>query len=743
MKGHLSPEREVIGQTDILLTITCAGQCRRWLIALVALFLGLSASAATYSRIVVAESAHPAIKSAASILAQNLALPDSAVQTAAQLRNPSSGEIVLTVAPLAARQPFITTATIASIKHDGYAIRVSNGGAMICGVRPRSLLFAAGEVALWRDRNDGTLVRDPAFVLRAAAQHGRKSLPEFVAALGVNLIVGGQQGAVSFRDTLPEVYTNLPTSLQREIEGNESAVVSRGARLSQACRDADVDYFPFLYGNDLQRWSPRVYSAIVTAYPSVKGTPPPSSWERATLCPSDPITWKIIEAYVKESAQDADGEGIYATFWDNYGLNCQCERCVKNGMNQFSNQLYACVQHYHAALAPLGKKLIVRTWSSGVPHWFGTNWVHAPGYDDFGGSSTELWSRVIQEVSPDVILQTKVYQADCQPDARFSTLLGHAQQHREVAEWQITGQTTGRFYFPASTVDHTAWTMKRSHSLIGAEGGVCVFPGGTGQSSYDLFDDIANSINLAAWRELSWDPDADVDEIWMRWAVPIFGEKTARHVVNALKLSEKTVNHLFSTLGLGSDTNSGFPEDIRRREALLKYTNRHFLPEGRTNLEPTKENIARVIAEKDECLKLIDDMLRELELAKPDLRPEQAAELQTRFDWLREFGIVAKALDESLWRYRYLRFQADMLTTAPEQMKYLAAAYDTVREHQPRLFRYETEQKFSCYSVPLDRLSRRPSLGNPMPLMRELYSGSRECVEEYVGPDYIPNDWRR
>jgi hypothetical protein len=354
-----------------------------------------------------------------------------------------------------------------------------------------------------------------------------------------------------------------------------------------------------------------------------------------------------------------------------------------------------------------------------------------------------LWARVIKELPAEIVIQTKVYHADCQPDARFSPLLGHAAPHREIAEYQITGQTTGRFYFPASTVDHTVWTMKESYRLLGTNGGVNIFPGGTEQSNYNLLNDIANSINVYAWRELSWQVNKEPDVIWMEWAVPIYGEKAARHVVNALKLSEKAVNGLFSTLGLGTDTNSGFPENIRRRETLLKYTNRYYQPETAKILEPTKENIQRVIEQKAECMKWIDEMFRELDLARPYLRKEQADELTTRFDWLREFGTVNRYLDESLWRFRYLRGQSAMLTTDPEQLKYLAQAYDAVREHQGKLFRFDPQQQFSCYSLPLGSLGRRPSLGNPMPLMQELCTESLRYVEQNVGADYVPAEWRR
>ena len=703
--------------------------------------LATVAVAAEYDRILVPENSHPAVRSAARILAQKLALPDSAIQTGSSPA-PAAREIVLLTAPIADFKTRIPGFT-GTLTNDGYVAVFKKGGALICGARPRSLLFAAGDLNQWKDRASGIFVRDPAFAVRSASYNNQLPLADYVAELGVNLIIGSRDGIVTFKETLPELYDRLNPQQQSSLEARARFISDRADGLARACRDADVTCYPFLYGNDFRRWSPVLYEAAVAAWPSVRGKPAPSSWEQATLCPSDPMTWKILEAYVKEFAGRTHGDGLYATFWDTYGLYCQCDRCVKSGLNRFPDQLYECVRHFNNALAPSGKKLIVRTWSSGVPHWLEDQWVHAPGYDGFGGASTNLWGRVIREVPADVVLQTKVYQADCQPDARFSTLLGRAAPHREIAEYQISGQTTGRFYFPASTVDHTARTMLESRRLLGAGGGVSIFPGGTEQSNYELLDDIANSINVYAWRELSWQPDRSVDAIWMEWAVPIYGDKAARHVINALRLSETTVNRLFSTLGLGTDTNSGFPENIRRRETLLKYTNRYYQPESARLLEPTRENIQRVIEDKTNCLKNVEEMFRELELARPYLRPEQAAELTTRFNWLREFAIVNRHLEESLWRYRYLRALSAMLTTDPEQMKFLAQSYDTVKEHQQRLFQFDPRQKFSGYSVSLGQLGRRPSLGRPMPLMQELYNESRRLVEQSVGPDFLPEEWKR
>ena len=136
----------------------------------------------------------------------------------------------------------------------------------------------------------------------------------------------------------------------------------------------------------------------------------------------------------------------------------------------------------------MGQKLHLRTWSSGCPHWLGTNYVHAPGYGQFGLSHPELWGRVIKETPADVIMQTKVYHSDCEPNSRFTTLLGNCKPHVEMVEYQQVGQFIGRQYFPASTVNYTAATMKKALELVGPDGGVQMHAGGESQpASFDVF----------------------------------------------------------------------------------------------------------------------------------------------------------------------------------------------------------------------------------------------------------------
>jgi hypothetical protein len=207
-------------------------------------------------------------------------------------------------------------------------------------------------------------------------------------------------------------------------------------------------------------------------------------------------------------------------------------------------------------------------------------------------------------------------------------------------------------------------------------------------------------------------------------------------VIAALKLSEPVIDHLFTTLGFGWDTNSGFPGDIDRREVLLTYTNRFYLPEYRPFLEPTLDNVARVAAEKDTALARIDTMFTELERARPDLAAAQYDELRTRFDWLRAFARVDRELEVSYWRFRYLRHLHEMRDTDPAQLALVAEARDRLHSEAADLFRHRDDQRFSGWEVPLGEVARarRIGLGSPEPLMKQIYEESRGFTEEITGP---------
>ena len=570
------------------------------------------------------------------------------------------------------------------LKHDGYVVErwgTGNGERgtevkfVVKAETERAFLYANYESNRWMNAASYPFVRDPHFRFRALdVSRSSEPLRAWIAATGAN--------AVYLKRGRPD------------------------AKRLKECAELGVPAYGFLYGCDAAKWNRAKYDAFVAAHPSAKGVTPPKSWEKGTLCPSDSATEKFFEETIRDLAGGgalgdralpglagggALGDralpglaGVVVCLWDDYGLNCVCDRCQANGMaGNWGRQVAFAVGAWERALKPLGKELIVRTWASGASHWLGTEWVHAPGYGGESGEPLSVWGEAMNAAGKDVRFQTKVYNADCQPDPPFSVLLPVAPR-REIAEWQITGQTVGLQYLPASVVEQTTRQMRRVAEIVSPEGGVMLYAGAykRGDGYMALSDDL-NSVNIHVWRQLSWNPQDDVEKLWREWAVPRHGAN-AEKVIAAMKASERAAVAAFSPLGLGAPTESFFARTAERRESLLRYTNRYFLPEGRAALAPTRENIARVIAEKDAAIAAIDRVL--------PTHPE-------RFGWLRAQLLVSRALDGALWRYFHLRDCAKNGLTDAEDLRGINADFEMVRRHRKEL----------C-----------PELGSPVALIRDI-----------------------
>ena len=566
------------------------------------------------------------------------------------------------------------------LKHDGYVVERTGSGEKVefvvkAGTK-RAFLYANYESNRWMKAESYPFVRDPHFRMRALnVSRTREPLADWIAATGAN--------AVYLKRGRPD------------------------AKTLRECAELEVPAYAFIYGCDAAKWNRKRYDEFVAAHPSAKGETPPHSWEKGTMCPSDPATREFFIEAVREIAKEVElpapprtvgaagrrtslgVAGVVACLWDDYGLNCVCERCRKNGFRgNWGRQVAFAVGAWEEALKPLGKTLIVRTWASGASHWLGTEWVHAPGYGGESGEPLSVWGEAMKRAGKDVLFQTKVYNSDCQPDPPFSALLPVAPR-RDIAEWQITGQTVGLQCLPASVVDQTARQMRRAAELVSPEEGVMLYAGTYKRDGYAALSDELNTVNYHVWRQLSWDPKDDVESLWREWGERWHGADSDAYIA-AMKASEKASVVAFSPLGLGAPTESFFANSVDRRESLLRYTNRFFLPEGKSALEPTLENVARVTAEKDAAI-------AELDKALSGLRGASAA-VAERFAWLRAQLVVSRALDGALWRYFYLRALAKEGKTDAKVLAEIDADFETVRRHGKEL----------C-----------PTLKSPVPQMRD------------------------
>ena len=552
------------------------------------------------------------------------------------------------------------------LKHDGYVVEKTRSGLVVKAETPRAFLYANYESNRWLRARSYPFVRDPHFKMRALdVSRSPEPLRDWIAATGAN--------AVYFKRGRPN------------------------AKRLRECAALGVEAYSFLYGCDAAKWNRARYDAFVAAHPAAKGVSPEKSWEKGTLCPSEAATGAFFGEAVREIALP-EVAGVVVCLWDDYGLNCVCDRCKANGFaGNWGRQVAFAVKAWERAITSLGKKLVVRTWSSGASHWLGDEWVHAPGYGGPSGEPLSVWGEAMASARADVLFQTKVYNADCQPDPPFSALLQVAPR-RDIAEWQITGQTVGRQYLPASVVAQTARQFARVKTLVSPDGGVMLYAGTYKRDGYAALSDRLNSVNYHVWRQLSWDPNEDTEALWREWAEPLYG-KDWKCVVTAMKASEKASVASFSPLGLGAPTESVFAKNVERRESLLRYTNRYFLPEGKASLEPTQENVERVIAQKDAALADLDAALAKLGKGVVD-----NADL-VRFGWLRAHLAASRELDANLWRLRLLKRQRTLGKPTDDLLR-------EIKEGAAKLcaskFRFPRE------------------IGSPVPLMTDICSQAKE-----------------
>ena len=178
--------------------------------------------------------------------------------------------------------------------------------------------------------------------------------------------------------------------------------------------------------------------------------------------------------------------------------------------------------------------------------------------------------------------------------------------------------------------------------------------------------------------------------------------KDAEAVIAAMKATERATVAAFSPLGLGAPTESFFANSVSRRESLLRYTNRYFLPDGKAALAPTLANVARILAEKNAAIAELDAAMR-----PADGRSRPSTPDDKRFGWLRAHLEATRALDGALWRYFYLRELAKRGETDPDVLAEIDVDFDDVR----RLC------KSGALCTPL---------GSPASLMRDIRNQAQE-----------------
>jgi hypothetical protein len=216
---------------------------------------------------------------------------------------------------------------------------------------------------------------------------------------------------------------------------------------------------------------------------------------------------------------------------------------------------------------------------------------------------------------------------DWEADYRQHPIFGSAGAHPTLAEFDLAGESDG---LPCALTDDLQWRLQYAlqEGLIGAAGRV--------DRAEEPASGVITALNRYAFSRLLVDPATDADLIWQQWAAGSFGVKphapAADHLVAALRRTFDVGRKTDRTLGLRFDP--GHPDLF----GALQH--------------PTEDTLDRIDQEKYEAVWLADESLRDLEIARPDLRPADYEALRHDLLRLRRRAEVRRFLTLILFRNR-------------------------------------------------------------------------------------------
>ena len=582
-------------------------------------------------------------------------------------------------------------------KHDGWLIDVQPGRITLLGGVPRGALYAADEFidSIEIGPTGFTVsechqLEEPTFSRRLIFHHWDPEFatdePQLMSQHRFNACVltgVPSSDGVLLKDSFPEVYRLVQDTHRVRAQNRVLNELERAVKLTDNCDRYGIGYYVYLAVG----LPGHLRDAVYSAHPDVKGTCHPDSYEKAHMCPSNPLSWELWRAIVSEIMGMYPGaQGVYLDIMhDGYGLYCQCERCRATGLDDFPAEIRVAVLETHRALAQRGKKLLYHTWTTNSKPRKGRSQGSDSGLPwHLPGDRPEwVFRQVIEWTPPEIELVKMDTWGDVLPTAPLDPLIGKTGKHPQIVQFQIAGEYRGFNKVPAAMVQY----LKDRMVVCDERGvsGIVAVTGGWIDPFYIFWKDIINGVNFEALARLAWNVEEDPEEIWRVWAEKTFGEDAAGRVAGALKLSQSVIEKSLAIRGMNFNDHSGYPRSIPRAWEISWDWSNYWYPDSHERFAITPENIAEIIAEKEEALAAVGEMLRLLGEAEPALQEEHYRELRERTEWLQHYVTIQRHLAEIYFRMLYVEEVAGKGEMAVAQMEHIDRACKAVASAHTKL----------------------------------------------------------
>jgi hypothetical protein len=353
---------------------------------------------------------------------------------------------------------------------------------------------------------------------------------------------------------------------------------------------------------------------------------------KPNLCLSQPKTWEFVEGKVREVVElfpEAAGFTLSLNGTDSDIFFCDCERCRPLSKSQ---RAALTLEHFDRGMERGANGRPKRILFS--PYMGAWKNVMEP----------EVYLPLAGKLPPSVALRLNVSSGDTYLFNALNPLLGAfvGQGNDELCDFDPGGEYHGGFFGMQPTISRYMDERIKAYAARGVRGFSF-----RNHQYHTHFSELDWDVGA----RLAWDPGLDVEALRTKWARRTFGEEGGEQVLALLGLGFEVMRRTLYAGGLNFTNWGLFIESVNRTRHILIDRCAKHADRGLERVAPTPENIARLVAEKEEAFQLAEDGVRTVTSLRGKVAPRYQEALRQSFVLFRELARVYRPLLEGLLRY--------------------------------------------------------------------------------------------
>lgn len=247
----------------------------------------------------------------------------------------------------------------------------------------------------------------------------------------------------------------------------------------------------------------------------------------------------------------------------------------------------------------------------------------------------------IIEAQCDFVVMSKCVPHDWQPYYPHNPIIGDVGGKPQIVEFDLGYEFLGLSTIPYINIDYLK--MRLDHGVSRNILGAVLRIERLGWRAVDT----PNQANIDVFTKMLLNPSADPHELYKQWLADRYGEQAVPHLFSAFMRTYDIVNKGYFVLGYWVTNHSKLPTYDYATKSLGRRTTAKWDPSTKPTQDelwnPTRQTIAKINAEKDEALALVNESIADIEKAKPFLSEKDYADLADLFQREKAMVVVWKA----------------------------------------------------------------------------------------------------